>query len=338
MKCAPVLSIVACAHNPREDHFAKMLHSIRYQDGIKTSYSWELVIIDNASDQPLASRVDLSWHPFARIVREERLGLTYARIRAFHETRGEILVFVDDDNVLDLNYIRRTFIAFDADPLLGAIGGKVLPIWERKPPPWFEDVGIDLACRDLGERRLEARWDTISTRERIYPLCAPVGAGMALRRSAYLSYIQSLEVDPAKKKLGRRGTDLSSGEDNDIIITVLKSGWKIAYLPDLRLEHLIPTSRLTEAYLKTYAQKTNRTWVQVLFYHGISPWGPIPAWSAPLRKMKAWFLMQAWAGPANNIRWRAACGLIDGRADIAMLSERIDALASEESKTVEERK
>ena len=37
---------------------------------------WELLLIDNRSDRPLANVYDLSWHPLARDMREEELGLT----------------------------------------------------------------------------------------------------------------------------------------------------------------------------------------------------------------------------------------------------------------------
>ena len=35
----------------------------------------------------------------------ERLGLTPARLRGIRESRGELLVFVDDDNVLERDYL-----------------------------------------------------------------------------------------------------------------------------------------------------------------------------------------------------------------------------------------
>jgi hypothetical protein len=110
--------------------------------------------------------------------------------------------------------------------------------------------------------------------------------------------------------------ELSSGEDNDIVMCLLSRGWKIAYLPQLRLDHLIPAHRLSQQYLERYSYSSNKTWVQVLDVHGISPWRAIPSWTAPLRKARAYVRFRAWEAVENRIRWRAACGIIDGQAAI----------------------
>jgi hypothetical protein len=309
----PALSAIICTHNPRADYLAETLASIREQQGLPGGRIWELLIVDNASDEPLDGRIDLSWHPLSRVIREDRLGLTHARHRSFEEARGEIIVYIDDDNVLDPDYLRQTLAAFGADLKLGAVGGKAIPRWEVSPPSWFEGLGLSLACRDLGDKRIEARWEP-AAQDRTYPECAPIGAGMGLRRAAYEFYVKTSAGDPNRTGLGRRGADLSSGEDNDMIMSILSQGWTIAYLPELRLEHLIPAKRLSVEYLERYAQSSSRTWVQVLSVHGIEPWTPIPRWTLPLRKTRAWVRMGGWKGPANRIRWRGTCGTLEGRA------------------------
>src|SRR4051812_93219 len=98
-----MISVVLCTHNPRPDFLARTLGSLRAQNLALSQ--WELVIVDNHSANPLSSLVDLSWHPNGRIIREDELGLTPARLRGIAETHGEILVFVDDDNVLQSDYL-----------------------------------------------------------------------------------------------------------------------------------------------------------------------------------------------------------------------------------------
>jgi glycosyltransferase involved in cell wall biosynthesis len=307
------LSVVICTHNPRVDYLGETLASLRKQEPLGNGRKWELILIDNASAPPLEGRVDLSWHPNARIVPEMQLGLTRARLRSFQEARGEILVYVDDDNVLDSNYLRETLNAFVDDPTLGAVGGRAIARYENDPPAWFEKLEISLACRDLGDAPLIAAWDSSSS-SREYPICAPIGAGMGIRRSAYAAYVESVATNPLRMALGRRGTDLASGEDNDMVMTLLELGWRVAYLPQLRLEHLIPAGRLTKDYLTRYATSSNRTWVQVLGVHGLTPWRSVAPWTVPLRKARAFVRHRAWASAANQIRWRAACGTIEGQA------------------------
>ena len=69
-------------------------------------------------------------------------------------------------------------------------------------------------------------------------------------------------------------------------MSVLAEGWQVAYLPQLRLEHLIPASRLSCDYLARYAYGTNKTWVQVLDVHGIRPWPRASAWTLLLESSR----------------------------------------------------
>lgn len=68
---------------------------------------WELLLIDNASKEPLAAAWDLSWHPRGRHIRDDEIGLTPARLRGIKESQSEILAFVADDNVLEASYAQK---------------------------------------------------------------------------------------------------------------------------------------------------------------------------------------------------------------------------------------
>jgi glycosyltransferase involved in cell wall biosynthesis len=92
-----LLSVIICAHNPRKEYIKRVVHALQ-QQSLETG-SWELLLIDNASDRPLSAEIDLSWHSHARHVREEQLGLTPARLRGIKEAIAPVIVFVDDDNI-----------------------------------------------------------------------------------------------------------------------------------------------------------------------------------------------------------------------------------------------
>lgn len=309
------ITAILCGHNSRADFLQATLDALNSQD--LPNEQWELIIIDNASEPPLDTRFDLARRSSWRCVREKHLGLAHARLRGFREAKNELLVLVDDDNVLAPDYMSRCLAAFVADPHLGAAGGKSLPSYETPPPEWLSETGVDLACRDLGDVPLYADWRDAPQVDRVYPTCAPVGAGMAIRAVAFKDYYEATANDPARTALGRRGTNLASGEDNDIIMAVLSAGWKVAYLPELRLRHLIPAKRLTRDYLAALAQSSSRTWVQALNIHGLRPWPPIPRWSVPLRKTRAFITFRAWRSTANYVRWRGACGIFEGRAELS---------------------
>jgi glycosyltransferase involved in cell wall biosynthesis len=310
------LSVVICTYNPALEILEETLAALRCQQPLKLQRRWELLVIDNASTPPLGDRLDLSWHEHARVIREEKLGVTHARLRGYHEAKSELLVFVDDDNILAPNYLELIEAAFEADPSLGAAGGKILPRYQTEPPAWFAATKLDLACRDLGDEPLYVSWKDTDPSSRDFPASAPVGAGMGIRRAAFATYVEATDSNPVRKLLDRRGKDLTSAGDNDIVLTALAHGWRTAYLPELSIHHIIPSVRVSFAYLARYAFSTNKSWLQVLAVHGLCPWPPLQRWDANLRKMAKFVLIGAWMSPVRYLRWRCACGLLDGRASL----------------------
>src|ERR1700712_4380781 len=114
------LTVIICTHNPRREFLQETLGALRGQTIPLTR--WDLVVVDNGSTDPLASWLDLSWHPHTRIVREEQLGVAHARHRAFSEakaTGADTILFVDDDNVLNPDYLERGLELVAAWPQLG---------------------------------------------------------------------------------------------------------------------------------------------------------------------------------------------------------------------------
>ena len=306
-----LLSLIICTHDPRAEYIDRIFTSLKFQTLPKPE--WELILIDNASKRILASEIDLSWHPLSRHVREEKLGLTNARLRAFTEATADILVFVDDDNILHRNYLKNTVEILKQYPKLGAIGGKSLPEFEIQPESWFADIEVPLGLRDLGEEVKVAYWDDKTSRK--YPAFAPIGAGLVIRKSAAKIYAKRITNDNVRLALGRTGKQLTSGEDNDIVLTLLDAGYGVGYFPQLQLTHLISAERLTKKYLARLNRASSRSWIQVLDIHGIRLWKKIPRWTVILRKIKAFFRYKPWTSPAAYIGWQGACGMFEGLAD-----------------------
>lgn len=302
------VSVIIPSHNPRHHILGKAIGSLRQQT--LSHDKWELLLIDNASTEPLSPDL-VMWHPHGRLVREPQLGLTYARLRGLAEARNQLLVWVDDDNVLDKNYLESALDAFDHFPCLGAAGGISIPSYQEKPPAWFIEGLAPLGCRDCGDQVIHMRWDAHSPQ---YPASAPIGAGLVIRHQAMHLWANGMDID--RLSYGRKGTDLSSGEDNDINLTLLRAGWELAYLPQLRLSHIIPPYRLSLDYQKRLARASFRDFVRVLDRHGIRPWPAISSWTIPFRAFVCWVRFRAWASPANLIRWCGALGQYEGRASL----------------------
>jgi glycosyltransferase involved in cell wall biosynthesis len=295
--------------NPHSGRLLRTLEGLRRQS--LPVDQWELVLIDNASTEREAfDRADLSWHPNARIVREDKLGLTPARLRGFSETKAPLIVMVDDDNVLGDRFLEEATALMDEHPRLGAIGGRVLPEFETPPEPWAREFLGNLALRDHGDEPL-LEWHDLNTSKasRKFPKGAPVGAGMVLRREALNCYL-AREI----RSMDRQGNELTSGGDNDIVMCLLEEGWGTGYFPSLGLIHLIPSGRVTREYFGRLTRGIAKSWVVLLDNHGCRPWPRMPRWLLPLVKARAWVRHRAWSGDAEWVRWQNACGYFEGRA------------------------
>jgi hypothetical protein len=182
------------------------------------------------------------------------------------------------------------------------------------PEPWIRSFHQVLALRDLGDTVLIEAHDSEKPN---YPSCAPVGAGMVIRRLAFMAYHSATKVNEHSLSLGRKGKQLTSGEDNDIILTILKGGWKVGYFPQLKLTHLISANRLNKGYMARLNRAATRSWVQVLDMHGIRNWNKIPRWSVLPRKVKAFIFHQAWKNTEAYLHWCGSCGLLEGQANLS---------------------
>ena len=140
------LSVIICTHNPKRDYLDRVLAALAAQT--LPAAQWELLLIDNASDERLALPGHLAWQPRARLIREDTVGLTPARLRGIDESDGDILVYVDDDNLLASDYLRTAVELFESHPFLGTIGPGVLePEFAVEPPPRLEPYLPLLALR-----------------------------------------------------------------------------------------------------------------------------------------------------------------------------------------------
>ncbi|GAB1539776.1 hypothetical protein NUACC21_24430 [Scytonema sp. NUACC21] len=129
MNTSSLISVIIPTHNPNLIRLERVLDALRKQQ--LPHSCWELLIVDNASDNPqIFSSLELLWHPTARVIREENLGLTRARLAGIEASQGNYLVFVDDDNILHPEYLTQINLIFQQNPKLGAIGGKSLPEFE----------------------------------------------------------------------------------------------------------------------------------------------------------------------------------------------------------------
>lgn len=233
------ISVITCAHNSRADYLDRTLGALKNQTLEKRN--WEFLLIDNASDKPLHERIDLSWHPHGRHVREERLGLTHARLRGISEAKGEILVFVDDDNVLSEDFLEQVAHLSTKYQMIGAWSGQCKPVFDVPPPQWTKRYWGSLALREFDQDQ----WSNLYNE----PRSMPNGAGLCVRKSVADHYAGLHSSGQRNFLLDRSGQSLVSGGDIDLAACACDIGFGVGVFASLKLHHLMPPSRLSEDYL-----------------------------------------------------------------------------------------
>jgi glycosyltransferase involved in cell wall biosynthesis len=243
---AHTLSVLICTHNPRADYLDRTLTALAAQS--LPRQEWELLVIDNCSASPVADRFDFSWHPNMRTLREEKLGLTPARLRGICEAAGDLLVFVDDDNVLDPDYLEVAVRIAEKRPYLGSWSGQCRPCFEEPPPEWTRRYWGNLVIREFDR-------DVWSNLPRLADTM-PCGAGLCVRRAVARHYLYLHESGARSFQYDRTGDSLLSGGDNDLAACACSIGLGVGLIAALKLTHLIPPERLTVDYLRRLAEGT----------------------------------------------------------------------------------
>ena len=149
------LSIIIPTYN-RSNRLSDLLYSLNNQN--KTSFSWEVLVIDNNSTddtkQVVNSHVNRSSISL-RYIFEKNPGLHSGRNRGAYEARGEYLAYLDDDMILSPQWIHGVDLLSNGKA--DAVVGKILPKWEKKPPKWLLSLFDNgtfgtLGLLDLGDK------------------------------------------------------------------------------------------------------------------------------------------------------------------------------------------
>lgn len=228
------VSVVIPTYN-RSELLRGAVLSLLQQDTERSTF--EIVIVDNNSSDDTKAVVESLMESDSgsiRYVQEHRQGNAYARNTGIQNTRGAIIAFIDDDVVVERNWIRTLTAALKEDQNLSFVGGRVLPQWTKPPPSWLtEEHWSPLALLDYGSDEL-----TIAGPN-------PPGlltANIALRRSVFQ------EVGPFSPRLQRVKDGIGSMEDHEFLLRVCRSGKNGKYLPHLIATALVESERLTKHY------------------------------------------------------------------------------------------
>jgi glycosyltransferase involved in cell wall biosynthesis len=238
-----LVSVVICSHNSRLDYLGRVLEALRAQT--LPAADWELCLVDNASREPLAGRVNLTGLPAARVVRNDvpelEAGLVDARSLGVRSTAGGIVIFVDDDNVIAPDYLAHAVAIARAHPKLGAWSGNVTLLYEKPELALPRELESTLCQRVVTAPLVSDQVDHHES--------TPWGAGMCVRREVAVAHLAKLEREPERRQLDPVGRSMRFGGDTDLVYTGLEHGFTKGIFPELHITHLIPPRRCDLAFV-----------------------------------------------------------------------------------------
>lgn len=231
---ATLLTVALCTHN----HAQRLQRTlVGVTQLVPPGNPWEVLIIDNAStDQTPQVVASAEWRTLetnVKVVREEKLGLSNARNRAIGEAAGEYIVFMDDDETPDPQWLRayeRIILAQRPD----ALGGRIeVMLEDGARPAWLQDELFGFLGRlNHGD----------SPRQLTEPKTPVHGGNFCFRRQVFE------RIGAFDAGLGRKGTANTGGEDTEIYQRLVAAGCAVWWVPDAVIHHRIDASKLRRRY------------------------------------------------------------------------------------------
>lgn len=249
------ISVVICTYNPSEPVFSKVIEALPKLINSNGKLI-EIILVDNNSKNPV-SEIDYvrnfirdSIVP-VKIVNESKPGLTYARIKGTEQSSGEIILFVDDDNILHADYISNLSSLFLNYPGVCCWGPGIVDVeFSGYVEPWVS--GYKSAFQQKSKPMLEygcaMGWHSFS----------PAGTGLAVHKSVMSFYIELVNAKKLKAE-DRTGKSLSSGGDSQIIHCCTIMGKASGQSPELKLVHLIAAEKANLNYIKQLLFMVNQS-------------------------------------------------------------------------------
>ena len=201
----------------------------------------EVLVIDNTPhaslkgvEQVFGDRLNIRW------VHEPVAGLLSARHRGLLESRGDLLVYIDDDVTVGGTWLRSIVEAFE-DSTVDMVGGRCLPQYAVEPPSWISSHFTTsiaegwmcgwLSLIDQGDQAKVTEPDLI------------FGLNFAIRKRT-LQSLGGFHPDCLPESVQYLQGDGETG----LTRKFRERGLKAIYQPEAVVRHRIPDSRMTPIY------------------------------------------------------------------------------------------
>lgn len=226
----PAISIIIVSYNVR-DLLESCLHSLYASVAGMTH---EVYVVDNDSDDGTVEMVRQRFPAARLIASEENLGFAKANNLALKEARGELLLLLNPDTLVQEDTFATMQRFFEENEDVGMASCKVIkpdgslePGCRRSfPSPWVSFTKLTGLSTLFPQSPLFAKYNlTYLSEDESYEVDAISGSFMMLRRDVY-DRIGGLDE-----------TYFMYGEDLDWCYRTQKAGWKLYYVHSTKIVH-----------------------------------------------------------------------------------------------------
>ena len=232
------LSIVICTYNS-EHRIERVINTILKQQNYKEIVE-KFIVIDNNSKDLTKDKVE-KYRDKIQYIFEERQGLTYARRKGIENITTKWIVFLDDDNLLEENWLTHCKEYIKCNNNIGAFNGHVYPIVKKnltiEEREILKNTSKQLACTVPDKKEIKKDLKK-------HPHKVPFGAGLVIRGDLLKTFYKNEKA----KLTGRIGKELLSGEDTEMCLYIKEQGLKYGFESRMVMGHIISNNRLKIEY------------------------------------------------------------------------------------------
>lgn len=206
-------------------------------------YQIEILVVDNHSTDNTKETVlnFIRQYPtFFQYIFEPQSGLASARNAALKQTKNDIIIFFDDDMIVDESWMPAIIQALHNHPTAAVIGGQTISKITYSAYPWIQSLQLPignmwpLGINSMGTHEIRM------TSAFLLPLPHII-------RKKYLPVIGHYDTLFAKQYGIFR---VFGGEDIDFIHRTISLGFPVYYVPTIRTEHIILPYKLTPSFIR----------------------------------------------------------------------------------------
>jgi N-acetylglucosaminyl-diphospho-decaprenol L-rhamnosyltransferase len=230
------ISVSVVSYNTR-DLLAEALRSVQMQQAL----DWEIVVVDNASDDGSAEMVAREFPSVRLLTNSTNRGFAAANNQAIAASTGEYVLLLNSDAVALPGSIEAMVGVLDARPTVAVVGGQLL-----NADGSFQSSYADFPTL-LGELLLACKLASL-VYGRHYPSYPP-GKSQVERCAGWVSGAFLMVRRKAIASVGMLDEEyFMYTEETDWCYRMRKAGWQVAYLPTAKARHVVGASsrRATE--------------------------------------------------------------------------------------------